>query len=293
MTTVSLDPPLLDLYGKAPPICGINTEAGTSTNKVSVEIFQILAYRRATIYQKILAFSDLGDTVNLRKHLLRDLDVDFPLHTLQQRARDHQAHFILRLVCGASAELRRLFVLCELTIFELRMQKMSPSWQKQFVHKWISTVYRTDGEGPLNSNQTSSTTGRHWLIPFEDCEALVRRRRVEVKGGTAFVPKTSALFSEGAHTNSEGTPAFAVLRQTFRNRMREAAEISSRARPLFDVNESLSLLHTIIAAVQRLIVTPFSESVQRVWRRRQVRHFLPATQQSAWPSPLHMAPGII
>lgn len=263
------DPPLLDLY-----------QSAGDPEALSTHFFEDFARSRGILYQYIESFDNCRNQDMLRR-LHRKLHELFPLHTLQQQRNDVQSHFAMRIVCGKQEELRRKFEYCETLILEARAMFAGKVWQSKMVAKHIDAKYQKKdccaeqaafSKIPIPSIDGTSTPVTNkipcWVIPFEECTDVVKRRRVIVENGYALVPVTDFLYDDNRHNTKTKSLAAFVMLEGFRKSMAAVAEISSRARALLDTdpNTASCILSKTIQSIEKDIKLPFTSKLMRNWR---------------------------
>uniref|UniRef100_A0A914XBG7 DNA primase large subunit n=1 Tax=Plectus sambesii TaxID=2011161 RepID=A0A914XBG7_9BILA len=119
------------------------------------------------------------------------------------RRRDHIGHFILRLAFCRSPELSKWFMAQEMELFRYRFAIESKSSIDRFLQlsgfhmdtldmdeKNALLPQLSAGSG-LSTDQVLSSD--FWKVPFTDALELVRKRRVFLKNGQAFVPRSDLI----------------------------------------------------------------------------------------------------
>ena len=130
---------------------------------------------------------------------------DDNLGILQNRARDHFSHFILRLAYCRTEDLRRWFVTQELDVFRLRCQVASgdevssfmadndlkftevPKEEKALLVDQLSAVLRSQ---KYKDGDVSADLIKYFKVHFTEALELVRKRSVLVSKGYCYVPET-------------------------------------------------------------------------------------------------------
>ena len=131
----------------------------------------------------------------------------------ETQQKDNASHFILRLAYCRSEELRRWFLANESELFRFRFENETSANIERFMEKnglhyesiddedraeieeelkaVFYTTYR-QGESKLSVDAAFSTC-KFYRVPFTQVLDLVRRRRVFIQAGYAFVPHTQLL----------------------------------------------------------------------------------------------------
>lgn len=214
-------PQRLSFYDDAPP----------ADAEVSLEDFESWAVERMTVLDELDTIYT-HSTAEILKEIRPVLNKLLPLSKAsantasvqRERFKDQMSHFILRLAFCQRSEDRLRFVRLETALFRIRYELTSIEERSVFVSSlklaWprASATELQEFEPLLRVSSPESAVGVHYKVNMEEVMDLVRRRRVVLRKGVAFVPESLQL---------------SLLAKEFGRRLESSLEMLARYRARF------------------------------------------------------------
>eukprot|EP01135_Chromosphaera_perkinsii_P005511 Nk52_evm60s352 gene=Nk52_evmTU60s352 len=227
--------------------CRVQMYALPPTDEISLEEFERFALERVKGLKAVenakLKFSKRGSEYEdaMRKLCKIHFNIRFASddtlddELIEERKKDHIAHYILRLAYCRSEDLRRWFLIQETELFRFRFQQLT-SQEKTHFMKLNNLEYTSIDNSEKNAiakqlvsschEVTMETLGNEqfFKVPFEEALDLVKQRRVFVQGGYAYI-----RFEHLVHT----------ICGIFRMKLSSALVTTSRVVPTMEEDDRL------------------------------------------------------
>ncbi|XP_011874949.1 PREDICTED: DNA primase large subunit-like [Vollenhovia emeryi] len=181
-----------------------------------------LSQRRAALVEELHKeemdeFARLVDSSGCRSHT--DMDV-------RARRRDHVSHFVLRSAIAFNAIKKRWFFKQEARLFKMRFSSLDSEGIRQFIcvnNFDLTPISRSEKEAIKEYLQASSPNvddidnTQFYKVPFSDIANLVKKRKVFVTQGEAFVPEREMAFLFVSYFRRILLSSFETARETRAN----------------------------------------------------------------------------
>ncbi|CAO1638125.1 unnamed protein product [Parajaminaea phylloscopi] len=218
------------------------------TMEVTIEQFESWAIDRLKVLAEIESRQSRNNSYKeLKEAVLKKMDQHLPLSATtaarsgagidvdMERMKDHISHFVLRLAFCRSEDLQRRFVRTETVLFRLRFESDDTSERDHFLRTLdLDWQMVTKEEKAQHKEEllaaTPSLSAHKWdaenffKVPWTKVPDLVEKRRVFLRGGTAWVP-----MSEQA----------SLVLAEFSNRLLKELEFTARSLPRLDEDDRL------------------------------------------------------
>jgi len=158
---------------------------------------------------------------------------------IENRRIDHISHFILRLAYCRSDELRRWFVTHETDLFRFRWKLLLQEFGDRMAefmtegnlsYEAISTAEKEELQADLMNGPKRGISGHQvadedfYKVPWQEAMDLVRSRRVLVRAGFAYIPRSELM---------------SLVVGVFRSRLSHNLVLTCRALPVLEEDKRL------------------------------------------------------